>query len=155
MKTNIGITSTETIVRFLNRLLANEFILSTKAKNAHWNVTGYDFYEKHKFFETIINQQDEIIDDIAERIRILNIKVIVSLSDFVDLATLKDEQLPSANSIELINDLLADSEHIILELRKQIPTIAEKHKDFGTTDFLTNVLEKHEKMAWFLKSHLV
>jgi starvation-inducible DNA-binding protein len=29
----------------------------------------------------------------------------------------------------------------------------EKHNDAGTSDFLTGLMEKHEKMAWMLRSY--
>jgi starvation-inducible DNA-binding protein len=29
----------------------------------------------------------------------------------------------------------------------------EKHNDAGTNDFLTGLMEKHEKMAWMLRSY--
>ena len=31
---------------------------------------------------------------------------------------------------------------------------SEKHKDLGTSDFVTGIMEKHEKMAWFVRSYL-
>ena len=42
-RTEIGYT--------LSKLLADEFVLYTKTRNAHWNVEGIDFANKHKFFE--------------------------------------------------------------------------------------------------------
>jgi len=28
------------------------------------------------------------------------------------------------------------------------------YKDFGSSDFVTGLMEQHEKMAWFLRAHL-
>ena len=53
----------------LNQLLADEFVLYTKTRNCHWNVEGSNFMEMHKFYETQFEELDEIIDDVAERIR--------------------------------------------------------------------------------------
>lgn len=71
MKTSIGITESNlnAISKDLAKLLADENVLYVKTKNAHWNVNGDDFFEKHKFFESQIDQLDELIDSIAERIR--------------------------------------------------------------------------------------
>ena len=55
----------------LNGLLADEVLLLVKTRNAHWNVEGPDFHEKHVFFEEQCEQLDKIIDDVAERIRSL------------------------------------------------------------------------------------
>lgn len=53
MKTNIGITdkNRQGSTQILNRLLSDEYILDTKTRNFHWNVTGPDFSELHKFSE--------------------------------------------------------------------------------------------------------
>ena len=51
MKPGIGITdkNRKAVAAELAKLLADEYVLFTKTRNAHWNVEGPDFYEKHKF----------------------------------------------------------------------------------------------------------
>ena len=73
MKTEIGITDVnrQALANELCKLLADETVLYMKTKNAHWNVEGADFYEKHKFFETQFVQLDALTDSVAERIRTL------------------------------------------------------------------------------------
>lgn len=73
MKTSIGIKqeSLSKVAEILTIVLADEFVLYTKTKKAHWNVEGPDFYNKHLFFEQQYRQLDDIIDSIAERIRTL------------------------------------------------------------------------------------
>ena len=51
-------------------------------------------------------------------------------------------------------NLLADHESVIRQLRKDSEVCAEQHKDMGTSDFLTGLMEKHEKMAWMLRAFL-
>jgi starvation-inducible DNA-binding protein len=48
--------------------------------------------------------------------------------------------------------LLADHEAVIRQLRDDLVTVAEKHRDVGTSDFLTGLMQRHEKMAWMLRS---
>jgi len=50
--------------------------------------------------------------------------------------------------------LLGDHQSIIEFLRGNVNEFAEAHKDAGTSDFITGLLEKHEKIAWMLRSHL-
>jgi starvation-inducible DNA-binding protein len=73
MNTEIGITTDhrKAVSTALALILADEMVLYTKTKNAHWNVEGPDFYDKHKFFETQFEQLDAMIDNVAERIRSL------------------------------------------------------------------------------------
>lgn len=51
MKPNIGITAEnlEKGSHALNAILADEFVLYTKTRNAHWNVEGPDFHSMHLF----------------------------------------------------------------------------------------------------------
>jgi len=51
----------------------------------------------------------------------------------------------------MLEQLLSDNETIIREMRKDILEIAETD-DMGTEDFLTGLIQKHEKDAWMLRS---
>jgi len=50
--------------------------------------------------------------------------------------------------------LLLDHESIIIYLRENINLIANDLQDAGTSDFITGLVENHEKMAWMLRAHL-
>jgi starvation-inducible DNA-binding protein len=52
----------------------------------------------------------------------------------------------------MLASLLADHETVIRSLRGDIGPVADRYKDVGTSDFLTGLLEKHEKMAWMLRA---
>jgi starvation-inducible DNA-binding protein len=54
----------------------------------------------------------------------------------------------------MITNLLADHEAVIQSLRADLGTAMDKHGDAGTSDFLTGLMEKHEKMAWMLRAFL-
>jgi starvation-inducible DNA-binding protein len=55
---------------------------------------------------------------------------------------------------KMISNLLGDHETIIPTLRVDLETCADKYHDIGTNDFLTGLMEKHEKMAWMLRAFL-
>jgi starvation-inducible DNA-binding protein len=54
----------------------------------------------------------------------------------------------------MMNELLADHELFITELRKDVEVCANKNKDIGTVDFLTGLMEQHETTAWVLRRYL-
>ena len=85
MKPNIGITEAnrENVANELAKILADEYVLYTKTKNAHWNLEAPDFYDKHKFFEAQFDELDTIIDSVAERIRTLGHYVDAMLKAFL------------------------------------------------------------------------
>ena len=65
------------------------------------------------------------------------------------------EQMREKNdSAGFIRELLADHETIIIAMRENIDRFANEFKDAGTSDFITGLMEEHEKMAWMLRSHL-
>ncbi|MDR6845716.1 DNA starvation/stationary phase protection protein [Flavobacterium granuli] len=156
MVPNIGITESnrQAVVTELSKILADEFVLYTKTRSAHWNVEGIDFYDKHKFFEIQFEELDDIIDSIAERIRSLGHYASATLKTFLSLTHLSEETRSKNDSHGFITELLSDHESIIIHLRENINFFADDLGDLGTSDFITGLMQDHEKMAWFLRSHI-
>lgn len=156
MKINIGITddARQKIATILSHLVADEFVLYTKTRNAHYNVEGIDFHSMHLYFESIYSELEENVDSVAERIRHLGHYAPSSLKDYLKLTHLTEERDNEGNdSKSWIKDLLKDQEAIIIYLRENIGKIEELNDD-GTADFLTGLMESHEKMAWMLRAHI-
>lgn len=156
MKANIGISdkNREAVATALSKLLANEYLLYTKTRNAHWNVEGPGFYDMHKFFEGQYEQLDEILDSVAERMRMIGHYAPATLKSFLELTSLSEQIRSKNDSQGFISELLTDHESIIIELRENISQFANDYHDLGTSDFVTGLMEEHEKMAWFLRAHL-
>jgi starvation-inducible DNA-binding protein len=49
---------------------------------------------------------------------------------------------------------LAAYEALIRHLRVDLDTWIERYHDAGTRDFLSGLMEQHEKMAWMLRAFL-
>ena len=147
-------TSSQAVADELAKLLADENVLYIKTKNAHWNVEGVDFYDKHKFFEIQFGQIDELIDAVAERIRSIGHYAPATLKSYLELTHLTEQTSTKNDSQGFIAELLSDHESIIAELRGHIKSFADDFQDYGSSDFITGLMETHEKMAWFLHSHL-
>lgn len=156
METQIGINdkNRQAVANELAKLLADEFILYTKTKNAHWNVEGADFHSMHKFFESQYEQLDEIVDKIAERIRSLGHYAPATLKQYLQLTHLSEQSGEKNDSAGYIKELLADHQTIIIHLRENIIRFANEFHDAGTSDFVTTLMEEHEKVAWMLRAHL-
>jgi starvation-inducible DNA-binding protein len=156
MKTSIGISEAnrKTVAEQLSKLLADEFVLYTKTLNAHWNLEGPDFHSVHLYFEDLYEKSQEIADSVAERIRQLGHYAPATLKDFVRLTHLTEQLKGGNTSLDLIKNLLADHESIIEFIRSNIKEFDEAHKDAGTSDFVTSLMEKHEKTAWMLRAHV-
>src|ERR1700722_11386967 len=55
----------------LNQLLADTMTLRDLYKKSHWQVSGATFYQLHLLFDKHHDEQDELVDTIAERIQLL------------------------------------------------------------------------------------
>ncbi|MFT3902592.1 MAG: DNA starvation/stationary phase protection protein [Niabella sp.] len=156
MKTLIGIPAEARKVASeqLSILLADEFVLYTKTLNAHWNVEGPDFFAAHQFFESLYTEAVPLIDEVAERIRQLGHYVEGNLKTFLKITHLSEQYEGDSSSQSYTKDLLRDHESVIEFIRASIEEFEETHKDAGTIDFITSIMEKHEKTAWMLRSHL-
>ncbi|MDP4266667.1 MAG: DNA starvation/stationary phase protection protein [Bacteroidota bacterium] len=156
LKPKIGITEGNSveIATILNTLLADEYLLCTKTRNAQWNIHGQSFNELHKLFEIQYKELDGIIDDIAVRVRILGHYALGAMKDYLNITRLNEPTHDFSNQKQIVQTLLDDHEEIIRILRKEIIATSVQNKDFGTTDFVICILEIHEKMAWVLRSYL-
>ena len=155
MKINIGIKEEhrKAVSAQLAKLLADEFILYTKTRNAHWNIEGQDFHAMHLFFEQQYIELDEIMDSVAERIRKIGHYAPATLKQFLQLTQLTEQDDKTNDSSGYLKDVLEDHESIIAFIRGNITPIANDFLDAGTSDYLTGLLETHEGMAWMLRSH--
>lgn len=156
MNTEIGISESNrnAVALELSKLLADEFLLYTKTRNAHWNVTGPDFHTMHLFFESQYEQLEEVVDSVAERIRTLGHYAPATLAEYLQLTHLTEKSGQDNTSAGFLKELLADHESIIIFLRENINPFASKYEDAGTSDFITGLMEQHEKLAWMLRAHL-
>ena len=156
MKTDIGISeqNKKAVSEILSKLLADEYILYTKTRNYHWNVVGPHFNDLHKFFEGQYESLDASIDEIAERIRSLGSKTPSTLGEFVKTSRLAEHPGKYPDAQTMVQNLLADHEKVIQYLREDVDACGEKYHDAGTQDFLTGLMEEHEKTAWMIRSVL-
>lgn len=140
-------------VDILTTSLAATFTLYTKTRKFHWNVTGPQFIELHKLFESQYEALDEAMDAIAERVRQLGGIAIGTLEELQEHSYIQETPGVNPNAMGMIGELLADHETVIRHLRADVETTTE-NGDAGTADFLTGLMEDHEKTAWFLRAHL-
>ena len=151
MKGNIGlnaamIKSSKTI---LNNLLADHFVLLAKTWNYHWNMKGPSFRSYHTFLEDI--------DSIAERVRDLDERPIGSLKGCLEHNRIKehDDEKPLPDAKGMLAALLDDNAEVIRQIRTDLETMEkEESKDFGTSNFLEDMIEKKEKVTWMIRAHL-
>jgi starvation-inducible DNA-binding protein len=156
MPFNIGLSREQCqgVAQLLTILLSDEYVLYTKTRHYHWNVVGLQFHDLHKLFEEQYKTLNGIVDDMAERIRILGQPTIGTLAEFTQHTRLKEHPGHYPAAREMLANLQTDHEQLIRQLRTDAETCAEEYQDQGTHDFLIGVMLHHEKMAWMLRAFL-
>jgi starvation-inducible DNA-binding protein len=156
MKTNIGLND-ETrleVGQILNLILADEYVLYATTRDYHWNVTGPEFQSLHLQFESQYEELAERIDAVAERARAIGVGAEGNWSDLTKAARTSADPGVGLSSSEMLLELLSLHEEMIVQLRTDGESCLERYGDAGTADFLTGLMEKHEKTAWMLRSQL-
>ncbi|NML21541.1 DNA starvation/stationary phase protection protein [Pseudoflavitalea sp. G-6-1-2] len=153
MKANIGLIekNAQQIALILNKILADEFVLYAKTRNYHWNYEGDNFIEMHKFFEAQYEELDEVIDEVAERVRKIGHYAEGRLKEYLKLTDLL-EPAATTKQGQQVKNLLDDHETMARYIREKIVEV-DKLKDVGTVDYLTQLIQRHEKAAWMLRAY--
>lgn len=148
---NIGLDSDvrKNIVELLNQSLADEEVLTQKTRNARWNMSGAGFFDLYILFDTQYKQLNEIIEKIAERVRMLGGISIGSFAEFLSHTQLDEQATTIPDSLHL----LAGHEAIIRSLRDSVRKCNEEFEDEGTVELLVGQMTLHEKMAWMLRAY--
>jgi starvation-inducible DNA-binding protein len=139
----------------LNQLLADTITLRDLYKKSHWQVSGATFYQLHLLFDKHYEEQNEIVDTIAERIQLLG---GVSIAMAADVAELTRIQRPPKGREEVPVQLsrLLDAHQIVITQCRELGELADKLGDPGTNDLVvSDVLRPNELQVWFLSEHLV
>ena len=153
---DIGINekNRKAVVDLLQIVLANLNVIYVKTRNYHWNITGPRFHTLHLFLEEQYKELAEAADEVAERIRTLGAFSLGTMTEFTKKSVLAEEPGVRPPADGMIGSLLKDHETIIKGLREDIDKCDDDYSDTGTADFLTALMEQHEKLAWMLRAHL-
>ena len=139
----------------LNQLLANTMTLRDLYKKSHWQVAGPTFYQLHLLYDKHYEEQNEIVDEIAERIQLLG---GISLAMAADVAeTTRIERPPRGREeVPVQISRLLDAHKIIIGQCRELAERADQLGDDGTNDLaVSDVLRTNELQVWFLSEHLV
>jgi starvation-inducible DNA-binding protein len=139
----------------LNQLLADTITLRDLYKKCHWQVVGPTFYQLHLLFDKHYEEQNELVDTIAERIQLLG---GVSLAMAPDIAeTTKIERPPRGREeVPVQISRLMDAHQVIVSQCRELAERADKLGDDGTNDVVvSDVLRTNELQMWFVSQHVV
>lgn len=140
------------IVDQLNALLSNYHVFYTNVRGYHWNVRGSDFFTLHVKFEELYTAMQLQIDEIAERILMLNGTPLHAYSDFLKISSIKEDKNVS-DARKCVQGILTGLTMTIAKQR-DIIDIADELDDQGTADQLTQYIQEQEKLVWMYNAYL-
>lgn len=149
---DIGISSAnrQQIANGLSHLLADSYTLYLQTHNFHWNVTGPRFRDLHLMFEEHYTELATAVDDIAERIRTLDVAAPGTYKAFAALSQV--EEVDGVPSAEEMVDIHTRGHEQVVKTCRQVLKLAAQADDESTVALVGDRMRIHEKTAWMLRA---
>jgi starvation-inducible DNA-binding protein len=139
----------------LNQLLADTITLRDLYKKSHWQVAGPTFYQLHLLYDKHYDEQNELVDSIAERIQLLGGISVAMAHDVAETTQIERPPRGREEAPVQISRLL-DAHQVIIGHVRKLAKRAQAIGDDGTNDLVvSDVLRTNELQVWFLSEHLV
>jgi starvation-inducible DNA-binding protein len=139
----------------LNQLLADTITLRDLYKKHHWQVAGPTFYQLHLLFDKHYEEQNELVDAIAERIQLLG-GVSVAMAPDVAEMTLVPRPPKGREEAPVQISRLLHAHEIVLKEARAMARLASDCGDDGTNDLIvSDVIRRNELQVWFVAEHVV
>lgn len=150
LSTPVSTQKSEGIVKILNTILVDEYVLYTKTRNALLVVKEARFFELNKYFDFQQKELDKIIKQLAEHIRSLGHFALGSLKDFLNTTNLLKDTIDFKDPLLILQALIQKHEYIIKNIRTLLIPTVNIYNDLATADFILHIMIQHKKMAWML-----
>jgi len=137
----------------LQALLADSYALMAQSHLAHWNVEGPAFFQLHAAFQTQYEELFTAIDEIAERLRALDVLAPGGLSTLAKLSKVTEFGVAQAPAKDYVAHLIEGHEQVVASATA-LRHAAGDADDLETQDLAIGRLQSHQKTLWMLKSFL-
>ena len=142
-------------VENLNQLLADTITLRDLYKKHHWQIAGPTFYQLHLLFDKHYGEQNELVDDIAERIQVLGGVSIAMAADVAEM-TLIPRPPKGREEVPVQISRLLHAHEIVLKEARTMARLAANNGDDGSNDLIVSgVIRRNELQVWFVAEHVV
>jgi len=139
----------------LNQILADTITIRDLYKKHHWQVAGHTFYQLHLLFDKHYEEQNELVDTIAERIQSLGGISLAMAADVAETTIIPRPPRGREEAPVQISRLLEAHEFILKEARTMAKQ-ADEDGDDGTNDVLvSDIIRTNELQVWFVAEHVV
>ncbi len=149
---DLGPTAQAAVAEALNQCVAETVVATMLAQNFHWNVTGMSFGPLHELFQKIYEDHFEAQDDLAERIKAIDMHAEGRLATMLERSKVKEAD-GHPDHREMI-ELMMRAQETLAATLASTGSLAAEHGDTLTEDLAIERGRTHEKFAWMLRAHL-
>src|ERR1700741_5346592 len=142
-------------VENLNQLLADTISRRDLYKKHHWQVAGPTFYQLHLLFDKHYEEQNELVDKVAERVQLLG-GISIAMAPDVAETTLIPRPPKGREEVPVQISRLLHAHEIVLKEARTMARRAADAGDDGTNDLLvSDVIRTNELQVGFIAEHVI
>ncbi len=141
------------VVKELNQIQADAYVMFLKLHNFHWNVKGMEFYVIHEYTESAYNEMAGLFDEMAERALQIGGKAVVKGSKLFEMSNIKEVEEADFSSKDVLGAMKEDFEYF-LKAFKKLSKEADASEDSTTVAICDDNIAKIEKRLWMLRATL-
>ena len=149
--TKLDANASKNVANALQELLADYQVLYTNLRGFHWNVKGKNFFVLHEQFENLYNNASDKIDEIAERILMLDGVPVHNFSEYLKTSRVKESGYVTDGDAGL-KHVLESYSHFI-ESERKILNLASEAGDESTVAMMSDYIKEQEKLVWMLVAY--
>jgi len=139
----------------LNQVLADTITLRDLYKKHHWQLSGPTFYQLHLLFDKHYEEQNGLVDALAERVQLLG-GISLAMAHDIAETTIVPRPPKGREIVPVQISRLLHAHEIVLKEARTMARLAADGDDQGTNDLLVSqVIRTNELQVWFVAEHVV
>ncbi|CAI3324451.1 MULTISPECIES: Dps family protein [Enterococcus] len=140
--------------KILNQLVADLSVFSVRIHQVHWYMHGGRFLSLHPKMDELMDQINDQLDEISERLITLDGSPYSTLEEFFVNSKLKEEKGSWNMTIDKQINYLLEGYSYLISIYEEGIEIAGKEGDNCTEDIFIGSKADLEKVIWMLKAEL-
>ncbi|WP_093626775.1 Dps family protein [Limosilactobacillus gorillae] len=138
----------------LNQLVADLSQLAMVVHQTHWYMRGTNFLKLHPLMDDWMDDLNDQLDEISERLIALDGSPYSTLSEMVEHTKITDEPGNWDRTIKERLEILSKDYRYLADLYQQGIEVSDEEKDFSTQDIFIGFKTATEKRLWMIQAEL-
>lgn len=138
----------------LNQLVADLSQLAMVVHQTHWYMRGTNFLKLHPLMDDWMDDLNDQLDEISERLIALDGSPYSTLSEMVEHTKITDEPGNWDRTIKERLEILSKDYRYLADLYQQGIEVSDEENDFSTQDIFIGFKTATEKRLWMIQAEL-